>query len=515
MPLAMLTIAGSDSGGGAGVAADTRTFAAFGLFATQVVTAVTSQNTRGVQAVSVVPAEHLRSQLNSVLGDFDVAAIKVGLLPDAASVRTIADVLRSDRFALLPCVVDPVLVSTSGHSLARNDVVAALRESLLPRATVLTPNLAEAAALLGWEAAAVGASRGSMKAAALALCDLGPSFVLLKGGHLGDDCDAVDVLAKRGGEGEAWALEGVRILDAAATHGTGCTLSAAIACRLALGDTPEGACGAAKAFVARVIRASSSLRIGAGPQHPMDTACRWGGGATPRAGVTPLDVSVYAITPDGAAQALGEDGLCSAIDAAIRGGATAVQLREKSLPCGAYVALAARVLALCRASNVALIINDRADVAIASSADGVHVGPDDMGVDAVRRLVGPTMWIGASAKTPEAARAAVAAGADYLGSGACFASSSKDSSVIGLGGLRAVVEAVGPHTKVVAIGGISAGGRARDAIASGAAGVAVISAVFGGGDVPAAARAVADEVAGARAGRGDAGDGACIRVYKL
>lgn len=345
-PVTVLTVAGSDSGAGAGVQADLRTMAAHGVYGTSVLTAVTAQNTRGVQAVFEVPEAVLRAQLLSVFDDFNVDALKVGLLPGPEAVRVVAEVLCSSSLASLPVVVDPVLVSTSGHALARREAADALRAHLLPRATVLTPNLSEAAALLGWTSAEVGTSEASLRLAAAALADLGPAFVLLKGGHAGDGGYCTDVLACRD-SGEAWALLGPRVSPALSLHGTGCTLAAAITCRLALGDAPIGACSAAKAFVARVIRGSAQLRLGAGPQHPMDTLLSWHCGHAPCA-VTSLDLSVYCVTPDGAAAAWGEDGLIAAVAAAVAGGATAVQLREKRLAGGAYARLAARVLRVCR-----------------------------------------------------------------------------------------------------------------------------------------------------------------------
>ena len=281
-----LTIAGSDSGGGAGIQADLKTFAALGVHGASAVTALTAQNTRGVSAIHVAPAAIVRAQIDAVLDDFDVRAIKIGMLGSAEVVETVADGLRvswklappltlplpaggerqgegpGDRpLASSPAkrpfiVYDPVMVASSGDALAGAGFVAAVKARLLPLIDCLTPNLAEAAALLGGE---VAASEEEMAAQARALLALGPSAVLMKGGHLAG-AEAVDLLVTADGVRRFAAPR----LPSPNLHGTGCTLSSAIAAHIALGaDLPE-AVAAAKAFVGAAIERGRDVKLGEG-----------------------------------------------------------------------------------------------------------------------------------------------------------------------------------------------------------------------------------------------------------
>ena len=288
-----LTIAGSDSGGGAGIQADLKTFAALGVHGASAVTALTAQNTRGVSAIHVAPAAIVRAQIDAVLDDFDVRAIKIGMLGSAEVVETVADGLRvswklappltlplpagrerqgegpGDRpLASSPAkrpfiVYDPVMVASSGDALAGAGFVAAVKARLLPLIDCLTPNLAEAAALLGGE---VAASEEEMAAQARALLALGPSAVLMKGGHLAG-AEAVDLLVTADSARRFAAPR----LSSPNLHGTGCTLSSAIAAHIALGaDLPE-AVAAAKAFVGAAIERGRDVKLGegAGPLIPI------------------------------------------------------------------------------------------------------------------------------------------------------------------------------------------------------------------------------------------------------
>jgi hydroxymethylpyrimidine kinase/phosphomethylpyrimidine kinase/thiamine-phosphate diphosphorylase len=507
----VLTIAGSDSGGGAGVQADLKTFASLGVFGTSALTAVTSQNTRGVHAVHAIPPEHVASQLRAVLSDLGADAAKTGMLPSAACVRAVARALR-EHAAPLSLVVDPVLVSTSGHALSDAPAADALRAELLPLATVLTPNLAEAAALLR---VPQGELRGAaaLLGAARALAALGPSYVLLKGGHVADAADgappseddalfATDVLV-RASDGAAWTLRARRVASRN-THGTGCTLAAALAAALARGLPPPAAARVAKAHVAALIRASAGLPLGAGDARPMHHAALLRPTRAAPAQRAALDLRLYVITPDGAASgAGGAAALLAAVAAAVAGGATAVQVREKALPGGQLVSLVRSLVAHCRPRGIAVLVNDRLDVALAADADGVHLGQTDIPAAAARALLGPGRFLGVSAKTPAHAHAAAADGADYVGSGACFPTATKDSSVIGLAGLAAVCAAAGEAgMPVVAIGGLTRGsGRLGAAVAAGAEGGAVVGAAFGAADITAAVREMRAEVDAALAAR--------------
>ena len=251
----ILIVAGSDSGGGAGIQADIKSVLAMGGFAATAITALTAQDTLGVHGVHAVPVAFIRQQIQVVLGDIGADAVKTGMLGDAATVLAVAEELR--RLAPgVPLVVDPVMVAKGGASLLAPDAVAALRDVLAPLAALLTPNIPEAEALLGGK---IPDHAAALKAAQ-ALLRTGAAAVLLKGGH--QDGDVVrDVLAYAGG---VVVLENPR-LDTRHTHGTGCTLASAIAAGLAQGLTLEAAVRRARAFVQAAIRHAPGYGAGHGP----------------------------------------------------------------------------------------------------------------------------------------------------------------------------------------------------------------------------------------------------------
>ena len=253
-----LTIAGTDSGGGAGIAADLKTFEAHGVWGTCAVVAVTAQNTVGVAAFEAVPPALVRQQIASVASDIGVDAAKSGMLASAELVATVAAAVHDSGIGRL--VVDPVFVSKHGDTLLADDAVGALREQLLPRASVVTPNLPEASRLVGFPVD----DRVAMEEAARALLALGAGAALVKGGHLSGG-HTPDCLLEAGGD-VVW-LEGARI-PGRHTHGTGCVLSAAITAELARGMDPGDACVAAKRFVERAIAAGVELGAGVGPVNP-------------------------------------------------------------------------------------------------------------------------------------------------------------------------------------------------------------------------------------------------------
>ena len=255
-----LTIAGTDSGGGAGATADLKTFEAHGVWGCCAVVAVTAQNTLGVQAFDALPVELVRAQIESVATDIGVDAAKTGMLASASLVSAVAGAVRD--FAVGPLVVDPVFVSKHGDTLLADDAVGALRDELLPLAAVVTPNLPEAAALVGFEID----GRAGMVEAARVLSGFGPKVVLVKGGHLGGE-DSPDLVLAGGSGGEPVWLEGRRI-EGRHTHGTGCVLSAALTAELARGMEPADACVAAKRFIERAIAAGVDLGGGIGPVNP-------------------------------------------------------------------------------------------------------------------------------------------------------------------------------------------------------------------------------------------------------
>ena len=253
-PPRVLTIAGSDSGGGAGIQADLKTFAAHGVYGLSVVTAVTAQNTCAVTAVEEIPATVVVAQLEAVLDDIGADAVKIGMLSNAEIVRGVADLLR--QFRPPNVVLDPVMVAKSGDPLLRDDAVEALREELLPLATVLTPNLPEAERLAGLPVGDEHERREVLDR----LLEWVPA-VLLKGGH-GEGDVVEDVLQTA--TGAAFRYEHPR-QDTTSTHGTGCTLSSAIAARLALGEPLEAAAAGAIAYLQRAIAAAYPIGGGHGP----------------------------------------------------------------------------------------------------------------------------------------------------------------------------------------------------------------------------------------------------------
>jgi hydroxymethylpyrimidine/phosphomethylpyrimidine kinase len=253
-PPIALTIAGSDSGGGAGIQADLKSFQHFRVFGTTAITAVTAQNTRGVTGWVPVPVEMIEAQIDAVASDLRPAATKTGMLADSAIVTAVAGAIR--KHALAPLVVDPVMVSASGDPLLERDAVVAMRELLIPLATLVTPNLDEAEILLGETVRDVEA----MERAGRALVARGATAALIKGGHLVGDA-SIDVLV----HGERVRTFSHPRIATEHTHGTGCTLSAAIAALLALGTELDAAVEQSIDWVHRAIRTAPRLGGGHGP----------------------------------------------------------------------------------------------------------------------------------------------------------------------------------------------------------------------------------------------------------
>ena len=250
----VLSIAGSDSGGGAGIQADLKTFAALGCFGMTALTALTAQNTQGVRAIHAVPLDMLHAQIDAVVEDIGVDAVKIGMLHSAATVQAVAAAM--DRHRMARVVLDPVMVATSGATLIDREAIEVLVTQMFPRAALVTPNLDEAALLV----ARPLASEGDMHAAARELLARGARAVLLKGGHLAGDTVSDLLLAR---DDEPLWLRGPRI-PSANTHGTGCTLSSAIAAHLGRGATLEDAVRAARDYVRGALLAGAPVRTGAG-----------------------------------------------------------------------------------------------------------------------------------------------------------------------------------------------------------------------------------------------------------
>jgi hydroxymethylpyrimidine kinase/phosphomethylpyrimidine kinase len=252
-----LTIAGSDSGGGAGIQADLKTFAVLGVWGMSALTSVTVQNTEGVTEVSDVPSAVVAAQIRAIALDIGVDAAKTGMLSSADIIEAVADAV--EEMGIRSLVIDPVFVSKHGNALLQDDAVDALKKRVIPLAALVTPNLHEASSLAGFDVT----SRRDMQEAATAILDLGAGAVLVKGGHLEGDAD--DLFAERGGDLE-W-IRGERI-DTRNTHGTGCVLSAAIAAHLARGAPLPVAVRAGKQFVTEAIRHGLAIGRGIGPVNP-------------------------------------------------------------------------------------------------------------------------------------------------------------------------------------------------------------------------------------------------------
>jgi hydroxymethylpyrimidine/phosphomethylpyrimidine kinase len=254
-----VTIAGSDSSGGAGIQADLKTFSALGVYGASVITALTAQNTRGVTAIHDVPPPFVAAQMDAVFSDLDVKAVKIGMLSRPDIIVAVADGLA--RHGQSNVVLDPVMIAGSGDRLLAPDAVDVLRRVLIPRALVITPNLPEAAALLD---SAPAQSEAEMRDQAERLLALGPKAVLIKGGHA-EGAESVDLLV----EPTTFARLAAERIATANTHGTGCTLSSAIAAGLAKGHGLAEAVRLAKAYVTACIAASDRLAIGSGhgPVH--------------------------------------------------------------------------------------------------------------------------------------------------------------------------------------------------------------------------------------------------------
>jgi len=254
MTAVALTIAGSDSSGGAGIQADLKTFAALGVYGASVITALTAQNTRGVTAIHEVPADFVTAQIDAVFSDLDIAAVKVGMVSRAAVIGTVAAGLK--RHQAKKIVLDPVMAASSGDRLLVDTAIETLRHELIPLALVVTPNLPEAAALTG---ANLARNEQEMEIQAREILSLGSRYVLIKGGH-GEGEESLDLLI---GQGEVVRLSAKRIATKN-THGTGCTLSSAIAAGLANGFGLTHAVREAKSYVTAAIAAADRLQVGRG-----------------------------------------------------------------------------------------------------------------------------------------------------------------------------------------------------------------------------------------------------------
>ena len=473
MTVVALTIAGSDPSGGAGIQADLRTFAALGVVGVSVITALTVQNSLGVQSVHLVPADVLTAQLEAILSDTKVEAVKIGMLGGADQVRAVAAALR--KYAPPNVVLDPVLASTGGVPLLDEEGRAALLTELMPLCDLITPNLSEATALTGLAADTLR----TMDVAGNRLLEMGAKAVLVKGGHLTGR--ATDTLLVKGDRHSPYELSEKRV-ETEHTHGTGCLLSSGIAVYLAKNKSLPSAVFEAKLWLYYAL--GSPIVVGKGCGYPNALDAKNAHRRDEYKKMVAKVRGLYVLTDSELFPGRSHEAI---VRAALQGGASVVQLREKATPLRVQIRTAQWLEQLAQAKRAVFIVNDSIEVALASGADGVHLGPDDMAPADARRLMGPDKLIGVSVATVDEATAA-ARYASYFGVGAIFGSKTKldAGAPIGVERIREI-KATFPDIPVVAIGGINADNVALVAQA-GADAAAVVSAVVAASDMEAATR---------------------------
>ncbi len=479
----VLTIAGSDSSGGAGIQADVNSISANGGHAATVVTAVTAQGGRGVEEAEVLPARLVRAQIDAVFDGANVAAVKTGMLGSAEIVHVAAEGIRAR--GPRPYVCDPVITSSSGFPLLRLDSIGTLVRELFPLASLITPNVDEARALSGIEIR----TEKDAEAAGARLLEMGARAVLVKGGHLAAS-PATDLLVTPEGSRR---FQGTWV-SSRHTHGTGCIYSAAIATHLARGLSLAAAIGMAKEFVTEAILWGFPLGDHDGVPDPFfflrtaSEGARW----IERLQETPVVPGPGRIP--GVLQVITDETIQSRFAhedlarLAAAGGAQVVQFREKRPRSTAELVDTARRMALALAGTGArLVVNDRVDVAVAARVSAVHLGSADLDPAIARRLLGPGALIGRTANSVAEARDAAVADVDYLGVGPVFGTRTKASPApaLGLDGLREIVRSV---TKpVVAIGSLTPE-DVSEVMETGVQGIAVAAAVVCDADPAEAAR---------------------------
>lgn len=454
-----LAIAGSDPSGGAGLQADLKTFSALGVYGTVAVTAVTVQNTVGVRDVHALPARTVYDQIAAVMEDIRPDAVKVGMVNDGATLDAVVRALETYRPGHI--VVDPVMVSTSGCTLMHGDAFMTMKERLLPLADIVTPNLPEAFTL----ASGCGTGSGDIRledfdssgidAAASRIMALGVKALLVKGGHA-DGPVKTDYLYLTSPSTTRIELSETAV-DTMNTHGTGCTLSSAIAAFLARGFGLEEAVRRAKKYLTEALRAGAGIAAGHG-HGPVDHF--FGGGIRPDRLATVLSDSMLAksrvqfITHFNDRYSYFDSAML-----ALEGGCKWIQLRMKDAAPSELEAEARRILPECRKRDAVLIIDDNLEVALRTGADGVHLGKTDMPVGEARRIAGEGFVIGGTANTFDDVERLSAAGADYIGCGPFRFTTTKRNlaPVLGHEGYADILSRMrrgGIMLPLVAIGGI-------------------------------------------------------------
>lgn len=472
-----LTIAGSDPSGGAGIQADLKTFSALGVYGATAITAVTVQNTQSVKYVHKLPPQVVYDQIVAVMEDVTVDAVKIGMVNDAETLDAIVRALTAYRPKFL--VVDPVMVSTSGCALMQPDALAIMKERLLPMADLVTPNLPEAWTLAGTDT--------SVDDAAQAILRLGVKALLIKGGHA-EGKTKTDYLYIYKGEGVKRVEFTAETIDTPNTHGTGCTLSSAIAALLARGFGLEDAVRQAKEYLTEALKAGADVRVGCG-HGPV---CHFYADRVMRlCGYKVVRYDLKTLKPKDLETASRLQFITHFTDKysyydsammALEGGCRWIQLRMKDACEDEIERVARLILPECRRMGAVFVIDDHVELALRVGADGVHLGKNDMPVDEARRLAGDGFIIGGTANTFEDVQRLATQGADYIGCGPFrFTMTKKNlAPMLGLEGYKRILSQMkecGIGLPLVAIGGITSDDIPQ-LMAAGVSGIALSGSVL-------------------------------------
>lgn len=472
-----LTIAGSDPSGGAGIQADLKTFSALGVYGATAITAVTVQNTQSVKYVHKLPPQVVYDQIVAVMEDVTVDAVKIGMVNDAETLDAIVHALTAYRSKFL--VVDPVMVSTSGCALMQPDALAIMKERLLPMADLVTPNLPEAWTLAGTDT--------SVDDAAQAILRLGVKALLIKGGHA-EGNTKTDYLYIYKGEGVKRVEFTAETIDTPNTHGTGCTLSSAIAALLACGNGLEDAVRQAKEYLTEALKAGAGVHVGRG-HGPV---CHFYADRVMRlCGYKVVRYDLKTLKPKDLETASRLQFITHFTDKysyydsammALEGGCQWIQLRMKDACEDEIERVARLILPECRRMGAVFVIDDHVELALRVGADGVHLGKNDMPVDEARRLAGDGFIIGGTANTFEDVQRLAAQGADYIGCGPFrFTMTKKNlAPMLGLEGYKRILSQMkecGIGLPLVAIGGITSDDIPQ-LMAAGVSGIALSGSVL-------------------------------------
>lgn len=472
-----LTIAGSDPSGGAGIQADLKTFSALGVYGATAITAVTVQNTQSVKYVHKLPPQVVYDQIAAVMEDVTVDAVKIGMVNDAETLDAIVRALTAYKPKFL--VVDPVMVSTSGCALMQPDALAIMKERLLPMADLVTPNLPEAWTLAGTDT--------SVDDAAQAILRLGVKALLIKGGHA-EGNTKTDYLYIYKGEGVKRVEFTAETIDTPNTHGTGCTLSSAIAALLACGNGLEDAVRQAKEYLTEALKAGAGVHVGRG-HGPV---CHFYADRVMRlCGYKVVRYDLKTLKPKDLETASRLQFITHFTDKysyydsammALEGGCRWIQLRMKDADEPEIERVVRLILPECRRRGAVFVIDDHVELALRVGADGVHLGKNDMPVDEARRLAGDGFIIGGTANTFEDVQRLAAQGADYIGCGPFrFTTTKKNlAPMLGLEGYKRILSQMkecGMGLPLVAIGGITSDDIPQ-LMAAGVSGIALSGSVL-------------------------------------